>query len=47
MQVSAARARAAGLRHRPFEQTARDTRAALRPDDRLPLDPALEAQLVG
>lgn len=48
MRVSAARARAAGLRHRPFEQTARDTRAALRPDDRLPLDPALEeARLVG
>lgn len=47
MRVSSARALAAGLRHRPFEQTARDTRGALRPDDRLPLDPAVEARLVG
>ena len=37
----------AGLRNRPFEQTARDTHAALRPEDRLPLDPAVEARLIG
>ena len=47
MRISAARAVAAGLRHRPLEDTARDTRAVLRPGDRLPLDPSLEARVVG
>ena len=46
MRISGARARAAGLRHRPFAQTAGDVRAALRPVNRLGLDPALEARLV-
>ena len=47
MRISAARAVAAGLRRRPLEHTARDTRAALRPGDKLPLDPSLEARIVG
>jgi 2'-hydroxyisoflavone reductase len=47
MQISGARAVAAGLRHRPFAQTASDVLAALRPDDGPPLDPAVEARLVG
>jgi 2'-hydroxyisoflavone reductase len=47
MRVSGARAAAAGLRHRALAQTARDVLAALRPDDGLGLDPALEARLVG
>lgn len=46
MRIAGARARAAGLRHRPLAHTARDVRAALRPDDQLGLDPALEARLV-
>jgi 2'-hydroxyisoflavone reductase len=47
MQISGARAVAAGLRHRPLAQTARDVLAALRPEDELALDRALEARLVG
>jgi nucleoside-diphosphate-sugar epimerase len=47
MQISGARAVAAGLRHRPIAQTARDVLAALRPQDRPALDPALEARLIG
>jgi 2'-hydroxyisoflavone reductase len=46
MRIDGRRAVAAGLRNRPIAETARDTRAALRPEDRLGLDPALEAQLV-
>ena len=46
MQIDGRRARAAGLRHRPLEQTARDTHAALRPEDGPGLDPALEARLI-
>ena len=46
MRISGARALAAGLRHRPLAETARDVRAALRPEDGLSLDPALEARLV-
>jgi 2'-hydroxyisoflavone reductase len=46
MQVDGARARAAGLRHRPIDQTAADTLAALRPEDGPGLDPALEARLI-
>ena len=37
----------ADLRHRPIAQTARDTPAALRPDDGPGLDAALEARLIG
>lgn len=47
MRISGARAVAAGLRHRPLADTARDVRAALRRADGLDLDPALEARLVG
>jgi 2'-hydroxyisoflavone reductase len=46
MRIDASRAVAAGLRHRPLEQTARDTLAALRPEDGAGLDPALEARLI-
>ena len=46
MRISGVRAVAAGLRHRPLTQTARDTLAALRPEDGLRLAPALEARLV-
>jgi 2'-hydroxyisoflavone reductase len=46
MRISGARALAAGLRHRPLAQTARDVLAALRPEDGLGLDAALEARLV-
>lgn len=46
MRICGARAVAAGLRHRPLPQTARDTLAVLRPEDGLRLDPALEARLV-
>jgi 2'-hydroxyisoflavone reductase len=45
MRIDGSRARAAGLHHRPIEQTARDTHAALRPEDGPGLDPALEARL--
>jgi 2'-hydroxyisoflavone reductase len=41
MRISAARAVAAGLRHRPIAQTARDVRAALLPTDGLRIDQAL------
>jgi 2'-hydroxyisoflavone reductase len=47
MQISGARAIAAGLRHRPLAQTARDVLAALRPEDELGLDPVREARLLG
>lgn len=47
MRVSGARAVAAGLRHRPIAQTASAVRAALRPEDVLGLEPAVEARLVG
>jgi 2'-hydroxyisoflavone reductase len=47
MRVDSSRAVAAGLRYRPIAETARDTLAALRPDDGPGLEPALEAQLVG
>lgn len=46
MRIDGARARAAGLRHRPLAQTAADTLAALRPEDGPGLDPALEARLI-
>lgn len=46
MRIDGTRARAAGLRHRPLAQTARDTHAALRPEDGPGLDPALEARLI-
>jgi hypothetical protein len=46
MRVSGARAVAAGLRHRPLAETARDVLALLRPGDRLALDATLEARLV-
>ena len=46
MRISGARAAAAGLRHRPLGDTARDVLAVLRPEDGLGLDPALEARLV-
>ena len=46
MRIDGTRARAAGLRHRPIEQTARDTQAALRREDGPGLDPALEARLI-
>jgi len=46
MRVSGARAAAAGLRHRPLAQTARDTRATLSPQDGEPgVDPEFEARL--
>ena len=47
MRIDGARAVAGGLRNRPITETARDTRAALRPEDGLGLDPALEARLTG
>jgi 2'-hydroxyisoflavone reductase len=47
MRVDSTRAVAAGLRYRPIAETARDTLAALRPDDGPGLAPALEARLVG
>ena len=47
MRIDATRARAAGLRHRSLEQTARDTHAALHPEDGPGLEPALEARLIG
>jgi 2'-hydroxyisoflavone reductase len=47
MRVDSSRAVAAGLRHRPIAETARDTLAALRPEDGPGLEPALEARLVG
>jgi 2'-hydroxyisoflavone reductase len=47
MGIVGGRAVAAGLRNRPIAETARDTRAALRPEDGLGVDPALEARLVG
>ena len=43
MRISGARAAAAGLRHRPLEQTARDVLATLRPQDGL--DPAVVQRL--
>jgi 2'-hydroxyisoflavone reductase len=46
MRISGARAVGAGLRHRPIEQTAHDTHAALRPEDGPGLDPDLEARLI-
>jgi 2'-hydroxyisoflavone reductase len=46
MRIDGTRARAAGLRHRPIDETARDTHAALRPEDGPGLDPALEARLI-
>ena len=46
MRIDGTRARAAGLRHRPLEQTARDTHTTLRPEDGPGLDPALEARLI-
>lgn len=46
MRIDGGRAVAAGLRNRPIGATARDTRAALRREDGLDLDPALEARLV-
>ena len=46
MRIDGTRAVEAGLRHRPIEQTARDTYAALRPEDGPGLDPALEARLI-
>lgn len=46
MRIDGTRAVAAGLRRRPIEQTARDTHAALRPDDGPGLDAALEARLI-
>ena len=46
MRIDGARARAAGLRHRPLAQTAADTLAALRHEDGPGLDPALEARLI-
>ena len=46
MRIDGTRAVAAGLRRRTVEQTARDTRAALRPEDGPGLDPALEARLI-
>ncbi len=46
MRIDGMRAVEAGLHHRPIEQTARDTHAALRPDDGPGLDPALEARLI-
>jgi 2'-hydroxyisoflavone reductase len=46
MRIDGARARAAGLRHRPLAQTAADTLAALRPEDGPGLNPALEARLI-
>lgn len=42
-RISGARALAAGLRHRPLAQTARDVLAALRPQDGL--DPAVQQRL--
>jgi 2'-hydroxyisoflavone reductase len=46
MRIDGTRAVAAGLRHRPLAQTARDTLAALRPEDGPGLDPALEARII-
>jgi 2'-hydroxyisoflavone reductase len=46
MRISSARAVSRRLRHRPLAETAGDVRAALRPEDGLGLDPALEARLV-
>jgi 2'-hydroxyisoflavone reductase len=46
MRIDGSRAVAAGLRHRPLSETARDTRAALRPEDGPGLDPAVEARLI-
>ncbi|HEV2775791.1 MAG TPA: NAD-dependent epimerase/dehydratase family protein [Solirubrobacteraceae bacterium] len=46
MRIDGTRAVAAGLRRRSLELTARDTRAALRPEDGPGLDPAVEARLI-
>jgi 2'-hydroxyisoflavone reductase len=45
MRIDGGRAVAAGLHHRPIAETARDTRATLRPEDGL--DPSLEARVLG
>ena len=46
MRIDGSRAVAAGLRHRPLDDTARDTHAALHPEDGPGLPPALERTLI-